>query len=91
MTSGEAIQFSDEIKEVLAAAGFEVTDVDFGEKMFSLNRTGAFLWFKDKDNPPQHAKFIYEAFHRVGISLLGDPQPEFADPARLVIVVATHP
>jgi hypothetical protein len=92
MTSGEAIQFSDEIKDVLAAAGFEVADVLFGdESLLSLNRTGAFLWFRDRNNPPKHAKFIYEAFRRVGIPLFGDPQPDFPDPARLVIVVATHP
>jgi ABC-type multidrug transport system fused ATPase/permease subunit len=91
MASGEAVQFSDEIKEVLTAAGFEASDVDFGESFFGFGRTGTFLFFKDKDNPPQHAKFIYEAFHRVGITLLGWPQPEFADPARLVIVVGTHP
>jgi hypothetical protein len=66
--------------------------VPFGdESLFSLNRTGAFLWFKDKDNLPMHAKFIYEAFRWVGIPLFGDVQPDFADPARLVIVVASHP
>jgi hypothetical protein len=92
ITSSEAVQFSDEIKDVLSAAGFEVPDTDLlRDGLLSLNRTGAFLWFKDKDNPPQHAKYLYEAFHRVGISLLGDPQPELSDPARLVIVVGSHP
>jgi len=91
MTSGEAIQFSEEIREVLTSAGFDTREVDFGERLFSLNRTGAFLWFKDKDHPPKHARFISGAFRRVGISLLGDPQPDFADTDRLVIVVGTHP
>lgn len=91
ITSGEAVQLSDEIKDVLIASGFNVPDLPFTEGLFGLNRTGAFLWFKDKDHPPQHAKFIQEAFHRVGITLPGDPHPELSDPEMVVVVVATHP
>jgi hypothetical protein len=91
ITSGEAIQFSDEIKQVLGEAGFDVRDVDFGEKLFSLNRTGAFFWFKDKDHPPSHAKALFNAFHRVGIDFFGDPQPDFSDAERLMVVIGTHP
>jgi hypothetical protein len=92
LASSEAKQFSDEIKDVMRAAGFEVFDVDPGDRIVdSMNKIGTFLWFKDRKNPPQHANVIYETFHRVGITLLGDLQPQFSDPARLVIVVGIQP
>jgi hypothetical protein len=91
MASGEAIQFSEEIKSVLIASGFKTEDVGFGDRLFGFGGVGTFLQFKEKDKPPQAAKFIHEAFHRVGINLLGLPEPDFTDPDRVVIIVGTHP
>ena len=92
MGSGEAVTFSDEIKAVLTAAGYKTEDVGFGEKVIGLGPlAGTFVWFKDSINQPQDAGYIYEAFKRVGITLLGVPQPDFTDPDRVVIVVASHP
>jgi hypothetical protein len=91
MTDGEAMQFSDQIKTALEAAGYEVADVPQGEQLLSLNKTGAFLWFKDAKNPPVRAANIATAFRLAGITLWGDPQPDFPDPDTLVVVVGTHP
>jgi hypothetical protein len=92
MGNGEAVRFSDEIREVLTTAGFKTEEVGLGESLLGLGpAAGAFLWFKDKDHPPQDAKYISGAFNRVGIRLWADPQPDFTDPDRVVIVVASHP
>jgi hypothetical protein len=91
MASGEAIQFSEEIKEILTTSGFKTANVAFDDALFGFGGVGAFLQFKDKNSPPQAAKLIHEAFHRVGINLWGLPQPDFTDPERLVIIVGTHP
>jgi hypothetical protein len=91
MADGEAVQFSDQIKSVLAASGYDVDDVPQGDRLLSLNRTGAFLWFKDASAPPERAKNISTAFRLVGITLWGDPQPDFPDPDTLVVVVGSHP
>jgi hypothetical protein len=92
MGSGEAVRFSNEIKAVLTTAGYKTEDVGMGDRLVGAGPTvGVFLWFRDSDNQPQDARYIYEAFKRVGITLLGEVHPEFADPDRLVIVVASHP
>jgi len=91
MTDGEAIQFSDQIKAVLKAAGYDVEDATFGERMLGLNRVGSFLWIKDAKNPPQRAKDISTAFRLVGITIWGDVHPEFTDPDEVMLVVSTHP
>ena len=91
MTDGEAIQFSDQIKSTLQAAGYEVADVAPKDRLLSVNRTGAFLWFKDVNNAPDDARHIATAFRLVGITILGEPQPDFPDPTTLMIVVASHP
>jgi hypothetical protein len=90
-TDGEAVAFSDKIKGVLRDSGFSVDNVPFGDSLPSLNRLGVYFWFKDAQNPPKRANYIYEAFKRIGIVIVGDPQPEFADPDKLVIVVEAHP
>jgi hypothetical protein len=91
ITDGEAVAFSEKIKAVLKEAGFPVNEVPFGERLMSLNRLGVYLWFKDQKAPPKRANYIYEAFKRVGIVIIGDAQPDFADPEKLVIVVGAHP
>jgi hypothetical protein len=91
MSDGEAQAFSEQIKQVLKDSGFPVDDVPFGEKLLGVNRLGVVLWFKDLETPPKRARFIYEAFKRVGIEMKADPQAEFSDADKLVIVVGTHP
>jgi hypothetical protein len=66
-------------------------DVEFGERFLGFGRTGEFLRFKDAVNQPQDAKYIFEAFKRVGITFSGLPEPNFADPERVEVVIGTHP
>jgi hypothetical protein len=90
MTDGEAVAFSDQIKAVLSDAGFPVEDVPFGERLMSFNRLGVFFFFKDQAHIPKMANFIYEAFKRVGIRIVGIPEPALTDPDKLVITVGGH-
>jgi len=87
---GEAIRFSDQIQAVLKEAGYEVEEVPQGERIMSVNRVGVLLFFKDVNNPPERAKNISTAFRLVGIEIFGDPQPDFTDPDKLVLVVSSH-
>jgi hypothetical protein len=91
MSDGEAVQFSEEIKSVLEASGFKTRDVDFRDKLLGFSLTGQFLDFKDGTNQPQAARYIFEAFKRVGIIFQGLPEPQCTDTDKVIVIVGTHP
>jgi hypothetical protein len=91
ITEGEAYRFSDQIAEVLRAAGYQVEDAPLKDRLMALNRTGSFLWFKDASAPPERVKNIATAFRLVGITIWGEPQPDLSDPDEVDLVVSTHP
>lgn len=76
---------------MLRDAGFPVADVPFGERLIAFSRLGVFIQFKDENDQPARARYIYEAFKRVGIDMKGLPEPGFEDPHKVVIVVGAQP
>ena len=67
---GEAIQFAQQITNILKEAGYEQLDVR--TQVLSLNGKGAYMFVKDLKNPPAHAVAIQKAFTEIGISMPGD-------------------
>jgi hypothetical protein len=90
-TDGRALAFSEQIKSVLRDAGFPVADVPFGDRLLSFSRLGVFIQIKEGNEQPAQARYIYEAFKRVGIDMKGLAEPGFDDPDKVVIVVGAQP
>jgi hypothetical protein len=87
---GEALQFAEEIRGTLKAAGFDPQDVPFPERAMAFTRPGVFIWVHDIKNQPKHAGAIYTAFKRQGIVFTGGELPEIpADEVR--IGISSHP
>lgn len=69
-TDAEAKAFAEQIKSVLQDAGFEIVPVTL--QVLTLLDRGAFIFLRDKSQPPPHALFIQQSFTKVGITLPAD-------------------
>ena len=86
----EAMQFADQIESVLKEAGFDVKQVDFGERAITFNMPGQWIVIKDLNHQPRHGGPISKAFQNVGINFVPQVKPETADDL-VVIEISSHP
>lgn len=92
LMDGELSQFGESISSVLKEAGFNPTEVSFGQRLIGLSVPGAFIWIKNSKNQPKHAGPIFEAFKRAGIRLNPEEKPDAVyDTDTVEIAVGSHP
>jgi F0F1-type ATP synthase membrane subunit b/b' len=89
--STDAKGFAEQIKDVLAKAGFNV--VNSPKDYLSFSAPGAFMMVRDIQHAPPYASEIQKAFYdEIGILFSGASKPEdVSDDAPVVIAVSSHP